>query len=423
MKKVLIITYYWPPAGGPGVQRWLKFVKYLPEFGVQPFVLTVDPKYASYPVMDQTHVNDIHPKYVFRTKTFELFSLYQKLSRKKEIPHSGFVNDGSPSLFGKAIRLIRSNFFIPDPRRGWNRFALKEAIKLIQEKGISTIITTSPPHSSQLIGLKLKRKLPGIKWIADLRDPWTEIYYYHDLYHTRISKKIDESYEKKVLKGADKVFVVGHYMKKQFLEKYQDIANEHIEVVYNGFDKEDFENIELNNKTTKELVITYTGTLAANYNIAGFLSALKYLNDIKVCIVGVIAQKWINEIKAKGLIDRFEIIPTVPHRESIKYLLNSDVLLLVIPETKGNKAIVTGKIFEYIAAQKPILGIGPLEGEVDLILKENALGQMFNYIDDQNIMKFISNQLEKNQQIAPDNSVSEKYKRQNQVRNIINVLS
>jgi hypothetical protein len=185
MKKVLIITYYWPPSGGAGVQRWLKFAKYLPEYGWEPIILTIDPAYAAYPVTDDSLISEIPSTVkVFTTPAVDYFSIYKK--DKSRIPTAGFANSRENTVKDKILRFIRGNFFIPDPRKGWNGFAFKKACEIIETEGIKHVITTSPPHSTQLIGTKIKRKYPEIKWIADLRDPWTDIYYYDQFYPTFI---------------------------------------------------------------------------------------------------------------------------------------------------------------------------------------------------------------------------------------------
>ncbi|MBL7970684.1 MAG: glycosyl transferase, partial [Prolixibacteraceae bacterium] len=155
MKRVLIITYYWPPSGGAGVQRWLKFAKYLPEFGWQPVILTVDPKYASYPQRDESLLAEIDDRcLVYTTRSFELYDLYKLISGKKEVPYGGFANESKGGLLQPVFKFLRGNFLLPDPRKGWNKFALKKAVELIRQFNIDTVITTSPPHSTQLIGLK-----------------------------------------------------------------------------------------------------------------------------------------------------------------------------------------------------------------------------------------------------------------------------
>ncbi len=301
LKKILIITYYWPPSGGAGVQRWVKFVKYLPEFGIEPIVLTVDEKFATYPVVDETLSIEVAKNVkVYHTKSREPFKAYQKFSGKKDIPHSGFANESKASFIQKLMRFVRGNFFIPDARKGWNKYAFDKAKQLIAENNIKTVITTSPPHSSQLIGLKLKNELK-INWIADLRDPWTDIYYYHQLYHTSFAKKVDRNYEKEVLAKSDIVVVVSDAIKRQFIAKDADLTESKFAVIPNGFDKDDFSDQKNNDEIN--FVITYTGTIAANYNIEAFLKAVLRLaeetNDKEILLrfVGVVADQYKNLIK------------------------------------------------------------------------------------------------------------------------------
>ena len=239
MKKVLLITYYFPPSGGAGVQRWLKTINYLPQAGVETIVLTVDSTVASYPQIDESLSNDIPSNIkVYRTKTREILSFYKKVSPQKQIPYGGFANEPNPNLIQKISRFIRGNFFLPDPRRGWNKFALEKAKEIIETEGITTIVTTSPPHSTQLIGLELKRLYSHLKWVADLRDPWTDIYYNQDLYPTPWAKKRNLRYESSVLLGADQIITVSEECSRLFAQK-ADVA-EKIAVVPNGFEEKDF---------------------------------------------------------------------------------------------------------------------------------------------------------------------------------------
>ena len=240
MKKVLIITYYWPPSGGAGVQRWVKFAKYLPDFGIEPIILTVDPAFASYPIRDESLKDDISESLtVYHTKSKEPFGLYKKLTNKKEIPHAGFANESVPSFMQKISRAIRGNFFIPDARKGWNAYALEKALELIKTHGIETVVTSSPPHSTQLIGLKIKQKT-GIHWVADLRDPWTDIYYYKQLYYSKWAKAIDKKYELQVIHAADNIVVVSEDLKRIFTEKLTSSTKDNVKVIPNGFDEDDF---------------------------------------------------------------------------------------------------------------------------------------------------------------------------------------
>ena len=380
MQKILIITYYWPPSGGAGVQRWMKFVKYLPDFGFEPVVLTVDPNYASYPVVDESLVEEIPQNLkVYHTKSIEPFNFYKKVSRKTDIPHAGFANESEAGPMQKFSRFIRGNFFIPDARKGWNKFAYKKAVQLIAEHQIDTVITTSPPHSSQLIGLKLKNKLK-IKWVTDLRDPWTDIYYYDQLYHTAPAKKIDKDYEKKVLTNADQILVVSNAIKKQFLTKSPSTAENKFTVIPNGYDEDDFSNRQI--AETKEFIITYTGTLAANYSIGAFVEAVEKLSEeisdkkIVLRFVGVIADSYKELIENTSLGMITEFAGHVDHKISIRYMLESSILFLAIPDVINNEGILTGKLFEYLAAKKPILGVGPANGDAARIIKECHAGEM-----------------------------------------------
>ena len=198
MKKVLIITYYWPPSGGSGVQRWLKYVKYLRDFGIEPIVLTVDPLDAVYPNIDPSLKKDLSDDIeIHYARAKSPLTFYKKI-RKKSVPKSGFAGEKKPNTIDSLFRFIRGNFYIPDARKGWNKLAYNVAKEIIIKHDIDTIITSSPPHSTQLVGLKLKEELE-VKWICDLRDPWTELFYNKHLYQTFIAKSIDKKYEKNVL--------------------------------------------------------------------------------------------------------------------------------------------------------------------------------------------------------------------------------
>ena len=241
VKKILIITYYWPPAGGPGVQRWLKFSKYLPEFGYDPIIITVDPEKAEYPIKDHTLEQDVRVgQNVYRTNCSGLYEYYKKLTKTQSAPYSGFVNEGVPSLKQKIARFIRGNFFLPDARRGWNKHAYRQAVQIIQKEKIDAVITTGPPMSTHLVGQKLKKRF-HLHWIADFRDPWTDIYYYNKMYPTLIAKAIDRKYERNVLLNADQVITVSDYIKKQLAAKSSAIQASKINVIANGFDAEDFD--------------------------------------------------------------------------------------------------------------------------------------------------------------------------------------
>ena len=390
MKKVLIITYYWPPSGGAGVQRWLKFAKYLPEYGWQPVILTVDPEYASYPQRDESLLSEVNPEcLVFTTKSFELYNFYKILSGKKEVPYGGFANDSKEGILQKVSKFIRGNFLLPDPRKGWNKYALRKAAELIQKYNIETVVTTSPPHSTQLIGLMIKLRFK-IRWIADLRDPWTDIYYYNQFKHTAIARKIDKSYERVVVENADLLITVSEDVKRIFAEKSNLPIADKTVVIPNGFDENDF---RINNVPTEfKKIITYTGTISEAYDVDCLLDALGRLDDglkskILIRFVGKVPP--LVEHKFRNTKLEVELVGYVDHPKSIEYLFRSDLLLLVIPKVKNNRGILTGKFFEYLASQKPILAIGPTDGDLSKIIRETKCGNMFDYADTEGMLKFI----------------------------------
>jgi glycosyltransferase involved in cell wall biosynthesis len=389
--KALIITYYWPPSGGAGVQRWLKFSKYLPEFGWEPIIITVDPEHAAYPVTDVSLNEDVPANIkVYKTAATNYFSIYKK--DKTKIPSAGFAISVDNTLKGRLLRFVRGNFFIPDPRKGWNKFAFNKACNLIETEGIKHVITTSPPHSTQLIGLKLKKKYPAIKWIADLRDPWTDIYYYDQFYPTIISRLIDSGFEKSVLKNADNIITVGSSLKNLFSQKANGIG-EKIEVISNGFDEVDFINNE--STTPPNLTLTYVGTLSDIYPVNGLAEALKKMKvkgiDFDLRFVGSVSQNAKEMILNSIDNSSVEFLPHVIHSEAIMYMMSSSVLLLIIPSHSSNKSIITGKIFEYLASWKPVLCIGPEDGDAAAIIKKCNAGITAGYNESDRMYNFLSN--------------------------------
>ncbi|MFM8242346.1 MAG: glycosyltransferase family 4 protein, partial [Crocinitomicaceae bacterium] len=365
MKKVLVITYYWPPSGGSGVQRWLKFVKYFRDFGIDPIVLTVDPDFATFPNFDYSLQNEIPEGIeIHKTRAKSPFALYSKV-RQKEVPKVGFSGENKPGFIEKIMRFIRGNFFIPDARIGWNTFALEKAREIIQANDIEYVITTSPPHSTQLIGLALKHEF-NVKWIADLRDPWTEIYYNKELYRTAFAKKKDYRLEQTCLQKADKIVVVSQDIKRQFGANRTEIL-EKIRVIPNGYDEDDFlkvkseeltdkiemESGKLKSEFSSDKVISYVGNLGEQYPIKGFLEAfsevLKKDSNWKLQFVGNCHDGVKTIIGKLNISKSVTFIPYVNHIEAIEYMSKAKILLLIIPEIENNKGILTGKLFEYLA--------------------------------------------------------------------------
>ncbi len=383
MKKILYITYYWPPSGGAGVQRSLKFVKYLGEFAVEAFVLTVDPKYASYPILDPSLENEINPEIkVSKTSSFEPLRLFSAISGKNKIPHGGFSNTSKDGAFTKIFKFIRGNFFIPDARRGWVRYAVRKAVEIIKLNDIDLVVISSPPHSSQLIGLKLKKLLPNCKWIADLRDPWTDIYYYKDLMHTLPSRQLDLKYERLVLENCDAAIVVSDEIKKLYTSKSSQIDPDKFVVIPNGFDSSDFEQGIVPEQDC--FCITYVGTIADNYDPEIFFEAFHFLvnefpkHKLRLRFVGSISAKIEELIRFHKLEGKIELIPHTSHKEAIRYMQKASLLLLIIPAVANDKGILTGKLFEYIGSGRPIVAIGPSNGDAAKILEKSNCGRIFN---------------------------------------------
>jgi glycosyltransferase involved in cell wall biosynthesis len=419
LNKVLIITYYWPPSGGAGVQRWLKFSKYLPDTGWMPVILTVDPEYAAYPVTDNSLSSDLPDSVkVHTTKATNYFSIYKK--DKAAIPSAGFANNTDDSFKSKTLRFVRGNFFLPDPRRGWNKFAFKKACELIESEGINCVITTSPPHSTQLIGLKLKRKYKSIKWIADLRDPWTDIYYYKQFYPTVLSKSIDSSLEKKVLKNADNIITVGESLKKLFSSKLEGLADK-TEVITNGYDESDFKDILA--RRPSRFTITYVGTLSDIYPVEALIPALNSFKekDYLLRFVGTVSEKTAVLLKSGIPEKSLEFLPYVIHSEAVNYMVNSTLLLLIIPLHQSNKSIITGKLFEYLASGVPILCMGPVDGDAAVIINNCKSGKTFSYYDVDNIAEYLMTVSKK--PFASDSDAVRAYSRGILVKRIAEVIA
>ncbi len=394
MQKVLIVTYYWPPGSGAGVQRWLKFAKYLPQYGWEPVILTVDPRFATYPATDNSLNEDIPASLaVHTTGAIDFFRLYNR--DKSRVPSAGFAQDDAKGLKAGISRFIRGNIFIPDPRRGWNRPAFKKACELIEKENITRVITTSPPHSTQLIGLKLRKRFPSIRWIADLRDPWTDIYYYDKFSPTFLSKAVDRWYERKVLQTADGIITVGKSLTDIFAARCPGIENK-TTVITNGYDVRDFEAPQPPEPTI--FTISYIGTLSDDYPVETLVRALGSFEktgvEYRFRFVGKVSPRQKKMIESILNPDCIEFIPYSDHTLAIGYMRNSTMLLLIIPDHKSSASIITGKMFEYLASCRPVICLGPVNGDAALILRESRHGQCFDYRDAAGISYYLKSAAE-----------------------------
>jgi glycosyltransferase involved in cell wall biosynthesis len=373
LKRVLIFTYYWPPAGGVAIQRFLKFSKFLPEFGWEPIIITVDN--GSYPYLDKSLVKEISPSLrVYRTKTFEPFEFYNLMRGKKgkSLPVGSVGSHHKKSFFQTISEYVRANFFVPDARKGWVSYAVKQAEEILQNEKVDAIITTGPPHSAHLIGLQLKEKF-GVKWLADFRDPWTGIFYNNFLPRTESTKQKDKALETKVLQTADMVTVISPGMKKEFESRAKKI-----EVVSNGYDEEDFGRTQdARQKTQDMFIIRYVGNLMATQNVENLWCAISSLvprsSFLHIEFIGRVDDAVKKSISENGLDSIVSYLDFVDHRKAIRLMQEASMLLFVIPDVKDNEVILTGKLFEYLASTSEMISFGPVHGNAAEIL--NATGR------------------------------------------------
>ena len=387
MKRVLIITYYWPPSGGSGVQRWLKMSKYLPEFGWQPVIYTTEN--AEYPIIDSSLEKDIAPNIeVIRRPIVEPYTLYKRFLgiKKEETVKMGFIHEKEKKKGWKEnLSLwIRGNLFIPDARCWWVKPSVRYLKNYLQDHPVDAIISTGPPHSMHLIAMKLKKDL-GIPWIADFRDPWTEIDYYNDLHLTRRADRKHHRLELEVLTQADKVVTVA----PDGARRLGRIGNRNVRTIYNGFDRDDDAQTPVSLSDT--FTITYLGVLSKAQNPNNLWQAMAELikedsgfdKNLKINMIGQIDSTVVSSIDEYGLTQHVNYSPCIPHDQvSAAHRSSTLLLLLLMPDSEPRaKGLVTGKLFEYMASGRPILCIGPENGDAARILKETQAGVTVRFED------------------------------------------
>ena len=388
-KKVLIIAYYWPPAGGPGVQRWLKFVKYLPEFNIAPVVFV--PKNASYPIIDKSLEAEVSKAVeVIKLPISEPYKFAKFFSKgKTKAISKGIISaHKKQSLTEKTLLYLRGNFFIPDARVGWVKPATSFLLNYISKHNIETIITTGPPHSMHLIGLNLKRKL-GMRWVADFRDPWTTIGYHKQLKLSASSQKKHKSLEQQVLSEADDVIVTSSVTKQEFIN----ITHQPITVITNGYDVEVTQPITLDIKFS----IAHIGSLLSKRNPEILWKAFadlvsehdNFATDFQLNLVGFVSEDILETLVKYDLMRYTNDVGYVSHIESIAYQKKSQVLLLIEIDSEDTKSIIPGKLFEYMVSNRPILAVGPSGSDIELIIKNTNTGVFFNYEDLESLKKTI----------------------------------
>jgi hypothetical protein len=430
---VLIIAYYFPPSGGPGVQRVLKMVKYLREFGWQPLVLTVSN--GQFPARDESLLDEIPEDVkVFRTKIFEPYDVYRFLTGKRKgeaIDVNTIKKEGQKSSFkDKIAEFIRATFFIPDARIGWFFSAKNEVCKIIEEEGIDALYSSSPPFTCSVIARHAKRKT-RVKWVAGLRDPWTDFIISPKRWW--LPKFIDKKMEKSVFKESDWVECAWLGIISDAMEKYPELNEGKFKHVPNGFDSEDFPKIQ--KKENNVFTITYTGSLYGRRNPSSLFSAVEELikenkvdvQKIKFLFVGRFGQEVEEMFGGVSFADRIETVGYVPHKESIKYLMKSDLLLLIVDESKESKEIVPGKVYEYIGVEKPVFAIAPQESAISDLIRETNAGKIAHQDERENLKRIYLNYYDswKNGKInyKPNYEKIKKYERRNSAKLLADLLT
>lgn len=413
MKKVLIITYYWPPAGGPGVQRWLNFSKHLPDFGIQPIVYK--PQNPSYPIKDSSLEGSAEVKTIEKS-IFEPYALAELLSKSdSKTISSGIIKSKKKQSWKERLMLyIRGNFFIPDARVFWVKPSISFLKEYLKNQDIDTIITTGPPHSLHLIGKGLKEIYPQLQWIADFRDPWTTIGYHSSLKLTEKSKQKHLELEHDVLNSADQIIVTSFQTQDEFVQK----TDRPVEVITNGY-----EEISVDSELSENFTISHIGSLLNERNpkvLWGVLSELIEENPVfkdffELKLIGKVSESVLESAHESGLKKFVSVVGYLDHKDAVESQRSSQLLLLIEIDKPETKSIIPGKVFEYLASQRPILAIGPKGWDVNQIISETNSGQCFTYNEKENLKSYIKESFDAflNGKLKANTQNIEKYSRKN----------
>jgi glycosyltransferase involved in cell wall biosynthesis len=405
-KHILLISYYWPPDNSSGVQRWAYFAHYLQKDGYNVEVVTVDPTKASYKNTDESFTALVSDIKTYTTSTFELLKTYSLITTgdsKKGIPRGGV--DDKKSLFKKIANKVKANLFVPDARVGWNHYAIKTARTLIKQDTI--IITTGPPQSTHLVGLNLKEQFPNNKWIADFRDPWLELYSNQNQIQSTWAANKNEKLEASVLRGADAITTIGPSLAKLLQDKLIDKSKVHF--FYNGYDAKKMNSV--NSEEQKGFVITFIGLLAEDYHTEGFLEALESFSTtnskakITLKLAGNIAPHFLQKAKKiQNLTTDYEGF--VSHARSLTLMKSASILFTILPSQSQDEIIISGKMMEYLATDRPILCIGNKKGDAASLIEKCNAGLVVNHNESKEMIAFLEEQLLNSQDEVQSRDIS-----------------
>ncbi|OGU55819.1 MAG: hypothetical protein A2X64_11280 [Ignavibacteria bacterium GWF2_33_9] len=402
---VLIIAYYFPPMGLSGVQRIAKFVKYLPDFGWNPFVLTSNS--AAYYAFDEEMVNELNSNNIKIFRTEEDITKHLKKSDKKQISY--------PSKFRQKFQSkLLQTFLQPDSRRFWMKNALKKADEIIAENKIDVILSTAPPFTDFMVAQKLSKKY-DIPYICDYRDLWVDnpYYFYATFFHKNYAFKL----EKNILKSSRTAIVITRDMKSKLLNRYRFLSNNDVAIIPHGYDQADFDSVKNSVKKSSKFVISHSGVFSADLTPRYFFQALAILFDEKpnikqefdIRFIGILQKSFQKLIKKLELDDVINTTDYLPHSESVRNLLESDVLWMMIPQS----IVTPSRFYEYLGARKPIIMSSP-ESELTRIAESANASIIVGYkdiIELKNAIYQYYDLWKKNELPVPDEALVVKYER------------
>ena len=382
-KRVLIVTYYWPPCGGVGVHRCLKFAKYLRTFGWEPIICTAEN--PEYPVLDEGNAKHIAEGIeVLKTRIWEPYTIYKWMMGKKreERITDVFVEEQRAGFRANLGIWIRGNCFIPDARRFWIGSTVKFLTRYLKDHPVDALMTNGPPHSAHMIGYKLKRKF-NIPWLADFQDPWTESDSYRRLMLNPISRKIHEAMQQRVFHSADKVTICSESWKRDL----ESLGAHDVGVIFWGYDEDDIQ--EMTGPLSAKFTISHFGRLGPDRNVSVFWKVVSDLvknhpnfgKDLEIRLAGFIGEALRDEIAAFGLLNNVKILAHISRKEALAGMRQAQVLLLIINDEPNAQGRLPGKFFEYLASRRPILVLGPEGSDAASILHELHAGRTCGYRD------------------------------------------